>query len=63
MDGFENNSKIIVVATSNRYQDLDPALIRAGRFDRKVNVDLPNDADRASIMKIHLRSKNHYLTD
>ena len=55
MDGFEQNSKIFILATTNRYQDLDPALIRAGRFDTKVRVELPNAADRASIMKIHLR--------
>ena len=63
MDGFEPNSKIFVIATTNRYQDLDPALIRAGRFDRKVKIELPNAADRASIMAIHLRGKNHDLSN
>ena len=54
MDGFDQNGKIFILATTNRYHDLDSALIRAGRFDRKVRVELPNAADRASIMKIHL---------
>ena len=62
MDGFEQNSKIFVVATTNRYQDLDPAFTRAGRFDRKVRIELPNAADRASIVKIHLRKINNYIS-
>ena len=55
MDGFDQNGKIFILATTNRYDDLDSALTRAGRFDRNVRIELPNAADRASIMAIHLR--------
>jgi cell division protease FtsH len=53
MDGFEPNDKVIVMAATNRPDVLDPALIRPGRFDRKVILDLPDRADREEILKIH----------
>ncbi|KKS49676.1 MAG: Lysyl-tRNA synthetase [Candidatus Nomurabacteria bacterium GW2011_GWA2_43_66] len=53
MDGFEPNDKVIVMAATNRPDVLDPALIRPGRFDRKVLLDLPDRADREEILKIH----------
>ncbi len=53
MDGFEPNDKVIVMAATNRPDVLDPALIRPGRFDRKVQLDLPDRADREEILKIH----------
>ena len=57
MDGFEPNDKVIVMAATNRPDVLDPALIRPGRFDRKVMLDLPDRADREEILKIHALKK------
>lgn len=57
MDGFEPNEKVIVMAATNRPDVLDPALIRPGRFDRKVILDLPDRADREEILKIHALKK------
>lgn len=58
MDGFADNSGIIVVAATNRDDVLDPALLRAGRFDRKITVSLPDKAGREAIFKVHARNKN-----
>ena len=55
MDGFEPNSGIMVLAASNRPDVLDPALLRPGRFDRRVTVGRPDIKGRAEILKIHLR--------
>lgn len=55
MDGFGTNSGIIVLAATNRADILDKALLRAGRFDRQINVDLPDLNDRKEIFKVHLR--------
>lgn len=57
MDGFEPNDKVIVMAATNRPDVLDPALIRPGRFDRKVILDLPDRSDREEILKIHAVKK------
>ncbi len=57
MDGFEPNDKVIVMAATNRPDVLDPALIRPGRFDRKVVLDLPDRNDREEILKIHAVKK------
>ncbi len=57
MDGFEPNEDIIVMAATNRPDILDPALLRPGRFDRHVTVDLPTLKDRLDILKIHSRNK------
>ena len=57
MDGFEVNSGIIIMAATNRADVLDPALLRPGRFDRKVVVDRPDLQGRAAILKIHSRNK------
>jgi len=57
MDGFEPNDKVIVMAATNRPDVLDPALIRPGRFDRKVMIDLPDRGDREEILKIHANKK------
>ncbi len=57
MDGFEPNDKVIVMAATNRPDVLDPALVRPGRFDRKVILDLPDRADREEILKIHSLKK------
>ena len=57
MDGFEPNEKVIVMAASNRPDVLDPALLRPGRFDRRVTIDLPDRKDREEILRVHARSK------
>ena len=57
MDGFEPNEKVIVMAATNRPDVLDPALLRPGRFDRRVILDLPDLADREQILNIHARKK------
>ncbi len=53
MDGFEPHEKVIVMAATNRPDVLDPALLRPGRFDRRVTLDLPDRNDREEILKIH----------
>ena len=58
MDGFSDNSGIIVIAATNRDDVLDPALLRAGRFDRKITVTLPDRKGREEILKVHSRNKN-----
>ena len=57
MDGFEPNEKVIVMAATNRPDVLDPALLRPGRFDRRVVIELPDRGDRLEILKIHSRKK------
>lgn len=57
MDGFERSENVIVIASTNRPDILDPALLRPGRFDRHVTVDLPTMLDRLEILKIHARNK------
>lgn len=57
MDGFEKNDKIIVLAATNRPDVLDPALLRPGRFDRKVVINLPDIKEREEILEIHSRGK------
>lgn len=55
MDGFETNSGIIVLAATNRADLLDPALLRPGRFDRHIYLELPNMKEREEIFKVHMR--------
>jgi cell division protease FtsH len=57
MDGFEKNTNVIVLAATNRPDVLDPALLRPGRFDRRVVLDLPDVNDREEILKIHCKGK------
>ncbi|MFQ6539864.1 MULTISPECIES: ATP-dependent zinc metalloprotease FtsH [Aphanothece] len=57
MDGFEGNSGIIIIAATNRADVLDSALLRPGRFDRQVQVDVPDIKGRLSILKVHSRNK------
>jgi len=57
MDGFSDNSGIIVIAATNRDDVLDPALLRAGRFDRQITVSLPDKKGREEIFKVHSRNK------
>src|SRR3989338_1696813 len=58
MDGFEQHEKVIVLAASNRPDVLDPALVRPGRFDRMVVVDLPDRNDREAILQVHALKKH-----
>jgi cell division protease FtsH len=57
MDGFEPNEKVIVMAATNRPDVLDSALLRPGRFDRRVTIDLPDRADRLAILQVHVKNK------
>ena len=57
MDGFDNDSGVIVMAATNRVDMLDKALLRPGRFDRHVNVTLPEIKDRLEILKVHFKGK------
>jgi cell division protease FtsH len=57
MDGFEQGVNVIVLAATNRSDVLDPALLRPGRFDRRVNIGLPDRKDREAILKVHFEKK------
>ena len=57
MDGFDDTSQIVVIAATNRVDILDEALIRPGRFDRKIQVNLPNVTGRAKILAVHTKDK------
>ncbi len=57
MDGFEQNANVIIIAATNRPDVLDPALLRPGRFDRRVILDLPDIDDRQAILKVHIKGK------
>ncbi len=57
MDGFDINTNVIVIAATNRPDVLDPALLRPGRFDRRVVMDLPDIEERVEILKIHCKNK------
>jgi len=57
MDGFETGTNVIVLAATNRADVLDPALLRPGRFDRRVNITLPERKDREAILKVHFKNK------
>jgi 26S proteasome regulatory subunit T5 len=58
LDGFSSDDRIKVIAATNRPDILDPALLRSGRLDRKIEFPLPNEEARAQIMKIHSRKMN-----
>jgi len=57
MDGFESTDNVIVIAATNRPDVLDPALLRPGRFDRQVYIDLPDRTEREEILKVHVKNK------
>ena len=57
MDGFDKTASVIVLGATNRPDVLDPALLRPGRFDRQVTIDLPNLKEREAILKVHMRNK------
>ena len=58
MDGMEENNGVVVIAATNRPDVLDPALLRAGRFDRQITVSLPDRKGRTAILKVHARNKH-----
>lgn len=62
MDGMEENTGVVVIAATNRPDVLDPALLRAGRFDRQITVSLPDRKGREGILKVHARNK-HFAAD
>ena len=62
MDGMEDNTGVVVIAATNRPDVLDPALLRAGRFDRQITVSLPDRKGRTAILKVHARNK-HFAND
>ena len=62
MDGMEENTGVVVIAATNRPDVLDPALLRAGRFDRQITVSLPDRKGREAILKVHARNK-HFAAD
>jgi cell division protease FtsH len=57
MDGFESNTGVVVIAATNRIDILDPAIKRAGRFDRQITINNPNLKERQAILKVHARGK------
>ena len=61
MDGFEDSSGVIVIAATNKVDALDEALLRAGRFDRRIHISLPDLEDRISILKLYLANKPHVV--
>lgn len=62
MDGFEESSGVMVIAATNKIDILDEALLRAGRFDRRVHIGLPNFEERVSTLKLYLKDKQHEVT-
>lgn len=59
MDGFEDNSGVIVIAATNKIELMDPALLRSGRFDRRIFLSLPDFKDRLKILEIYMRDKKN----
>jgi cell division protease FtsH len=57
MDGFDARSGVVVIAATNRPESLDPALLRPGRFDRHVEIPLPNRAERTAILRVHMAGR------
>jgi len=63
MDGFKENKDIVIIAATNRATLLDEALLRSGRFDTKIKIELPSKEEREGIMKIHLRNKKSHISN
>ena len=57
MDGFDPGTNVIVVAATNRPDVLDAALLRPGRFDRRIHIDLPDNVARLKILNVHVKNK------
>lgn len=63
MDGFEENDQIICIGSTNLFKRLDPALTRPGRFDRVIEVKLPDKSEIQEIFKIYLNKRNHEISE
>ena len=63
MDGFSSQNNVLVIGSTNRLEMIDSSLLRAGRFDLKIKIPLPNSNDRFKILKYHLTSKKHSIRD
>jgi SpoVK/Ycf46/Vps4 family AAA+-type ATPase len=63
MDGFSSHENVLVIGSTNRLEMIDQSLLRAGRFDLKIKIPLPNEEDRFDILKYHLSSKRYNFTD
>jgi len=63
MDGFENSSNIIIIGATNQQDKIDDALLRPGRFDRKIEVKLPEVEERVDIFKLKLRTRKNKITE
>jgi len=61
MDGFEESSGVMVIAATNKIEVLDEALLRAGRFDRRVHIPLPNFSERLATLELYLKNKSHTI--
>lgn len=61
MDGIESNSQILVIAATNREDLLDPALIRPGRFDYKIHLDIPTLEERKNLFKLYIRNNDYFV--
>ena len=61
MDGFDDDSSVVVIAATNNIDILDEALLRSGRFDRRIEIPLPNFDERVEIFRLHLKNKKHSL--
>ncbi len=62
MDGFEESSGVMVIAATNKIEVLDEALLRAGRFDRRIHISLPNLQERKATLELYLKNKNHTIS-
>jgi ATP-dependent metalloprotease FtsH len=62
MDGFEESSGVMVIAATNKIEVLDEALLRAGRFDRRVHISLPNFSERLATLELYLKNKTHTVS-
>lgn len=60
MDGIESNNQILVIAATNREDLLDPALVRPGRFDYKIHLDLPNLEERKNLFKLYIGNNDYF---
>jgi len=58
MDGFEESGGVIVISATNKIDVLDDALLRAGRFDRRIHIQLPDFKERVSTLKLYLKGKS-----
>ena len=62
MDGFEESSGVMVIAATNKIEVLDDALLRAGRFDRRIHISLPNFSEREATLELYLKKKKHTIS-